>query len=228
MPPSSKSPFRLVVEGTDDKNTIIHLLARHGLDWDAQRGLPHVAQTDGIHQLLEQITVLVRSYPRVGLVLDADESPLDRWHQVRDRLRSAGATVPNDLDPSGLIIDGTRPDTRIGVWLMPDNQTQGTLENFVAWLVPDGDPCWEHADSSTLEARRLGAPCKERDHLKSRLHAWLAWQEAPGNPFGTALKARTFRHDGDVAHRFVAWFHRLFGTGAPPNAFQRLLEDETP
>lgn len=95
---------------------------------------------------------------------------------------------------------------------MPDKATPGTLENFVSWLVPDGDPCWEHADTTTVEARRLGASCTAwRDHLKSQLHTWLAWQEVPGNPFGTALKARTFRHDSDVALRFVDWFRRLFG-----------------
>jgi len=199
-----------VVEGTDDKNTIIHLLARHGYDWNAPDGVPYVAQAEGIDPLLEQVQVLPRSYDRVGLVLDADENAVDRWRQVRDRLRKAGATVPDELDPSGLVIDGTRPDTRIGVWLMPDNNAQGTIEDFVAWLVPDGDPCWDHADASTLEARRLGAACKERDHLKSRLHAWLAWQKVPGNPFGTALKAQTFRHDSDVALRFVDWFKRLF------------------
>jgi len=48
------------------------------------------------------------------------------------------------------------------------------------------------------------------DRGKSTLHTWLAWQETPGLPFGTALRAEFFRHDTEDALRFVAWFRRLF------------------
>jgi hypothetical protein len=34
MPPREDSPYRLLVEGSDDQHSVIHLLRRHGFDWD--------------------------------------------------------------------------------------------------------------------------------------------------------------------------------------------------
>ena len=93
---------------------------------------------------------------------------------------------------------------------MPDNSSPGILEDFLSRLVPREDTIWDHAGEVVAEARRFGARCREVDHLKSSLHTWLAWQEDPGLPFGTALRAQVFRHDSEDALRFVAWFRRLF------------------
>ena len=34
----------------------------------------------------------------------------------------------------------------IGVWLMPDNQSTGELEDFVAQMIPPGDPVWPRSE----------------------------------------------------------------------------------
>jgi len=93
---------------------------------------------------------------------------------------------------------------------MPDNRSPGTLEHFLSQLVPPGNPTWAYAGDVTRAARNLGAPFQEKDHAKSVLHTWLAWQESPGLPFGIALTARLFKTDGPEALRFAAWFRRLF------------------
>ena len=49
-----------------------------------------------------------------------------------------------------------------------------------------------------------------RNHAKSHLHTWLAWQREPGRPFGTALTAQIFGHDSPETLAFLAWFRRLF------------------
>jgi len=46
---------------------------------------------------------------------------------------------------------------RLGVWLMPDNQNPGKLEDFFALLVPPDDPCWGWSEESTAHAHQLGA-----------------------------------------------------------------------
>lgn len=38
----------------------------------------------------------------------------------------------------------------------------------------------------------------------------LAWQESPGLPYGTAIRARYFSHDSANALAFVEWFRRVF------------------
>ena len=93
---------------------------------------------------------------------------------------------------------------------MPDNSSPGTLENFLGELVPSNHPVWAYASEATTEARQRGAGCLEKDHLKSTLHTWLAWQEEPGLPFGTALRTGVFEAESETARRFVSWFNRLF------------------
>ncbi|WP_371258171.1 DUF3226 domain-containing protein [Thiohalocapsa sp. ML1] len=44
-------------------------------------------------------------------------------------------------------------------------------------------------------------------------HTWLAWQRQPGQPFGTAIKMATLRHDSALGRRFVAWMRTLFEDG---------------
>jgi len=119
-------------------------------------------------------------------------------------------SLPESPEPEGTIVPGRSPQSRIGIWLMPDNSSAGALEDFLSELVPADDPTRGYADEAVVEARRRGARCQPKDHAKSYLHTWLAWQEEPGLPFGTALKAEIFAKESANARRFVAWFNRLF------------------
>ena len=86
---------------------------------------------------------------RLGIVVDADHSkatdPDDgfqkRWVQLKDTLTNLGYTdVPTQPDRNGTIV-GLNQDERpwVGVWMMPDNQSPGKLEDFVRCLVRSGD-----------------------------------------------------------------------------------------
>ena len=206
-----ESPYRLLVEGLDDQHSVLHLMARHGCNWnDASASLPYILSTGSIDRLLESLAVSLKAFDRIGVLVDADESPSNRWAQLRDRAERAGVQIPDVPEPEGTIVSGPLPGSRIGFWMMPDNAAPGTLEVFLSKLVPEDDPTWPWADEATREARKRGARCREIDHPKSRLHTWLAWQERPGIPFGIALQAQVFRHDTEDAIRFVAWFKRLF------------------
>jgi hypothetical protein len=208
--PSEESPYRLLVEGLDDHHSVIHLVRRHDFDWDDETKVrPFIHNTGGIDKLLDEIPVTLKgTYERIGIVLDANSDPTTRWNQIRDRVKRAGVDLGESAEPNGTIVEG--PGSRIGVWLMPDNSSPGSLESFLGRLAPRTQPIWTYADGVTAEARRQGAPCREQDHAKSVLYTWLAWQEKPGLPFGTALKAGLFETDHEDALRFVAWFRRLF------------------
>jgi hypothetical protein len=208
--PKETARHRLIVEGRDDKWSIIALTAKHGWDWDnADPWYPWIADAQNDIRALEALPVAALSYDRVGIVLDADIAVSDRWQSIGDRLSGKGFTLPNQPDPNGTVI--LRADgKRLGVWLMPDNQNPGSLEHFLALLVPQGDSCWDFAEESTRRAKELGAGFTEPDFIKARIHTWLAWQEEPGLPFGTAIRAATFAHDTAAARKFVAWMERLF------------------
>ncbi len=201
---------RLIVEGRDDMHSIIGLTKRHGWNWDTpQAHVPYIQNAEGVEQALAAIAVTVRSYKRVGIVLDADLSLAFRWDAVRNQLKEFDFDFPTTPTSEGTILQSAQK--RVGIWLMPNNQGVGKLEDFLAALIPQGDKTWSWAKESTLAARdEHAAGFSENDSIKAQIHTWLAWQANPGNPFGTALTANVFAHDAAVAVAFVAWMSRLF------------------
>jgi hypothetical protein len=205
------SSYRLLVEGTDDKHSVIHLMRRHGIDWDSlTAALPHVHDCGGFDPLLKSIRVSVKSYNRVGIIVDANMDVGRRWQQVMNELSEIDIALPGSPHKDGTIVTGMYTDWKVGVWLMPDNQNRGELEDFLGKLVPLDDKHWLYADEVTKQAQQMGAHFSDKLFSKARVHTWLAWQENPGLPFGTAITARYFGADSREALKFVRWFNLLF------------------
>lgn len=206
----------LHVEGKDDLNAICHLLIRHGIDYDQRpwpKNVPRIHAIGGIDPLLDGVetAVSVSNDRSIGFVMDANSSLQDRWAAISSRLERTGVMLPNEIPPDGFLGEAPEFRARVGVWLMPDNQRDGALEHFLADLVEENDPLFPHAEESTIRAIELNAHFSEEDSSKASLHAWLAWQEEPGLPYGSAIRARYFRHDSQAAQSFVIWFRELFG-----------------
>ncbi len=99
---------------------------------------------------------------------------------------------------------------RVGVWLMPDNQLNGMLEDFLALLVPAKSLLFDRIKKTVDEIpenERLFSPPARSKVL---IHTWLAWQKDPGLPFGTAITARFLDPLHSEADKFVAWLRELF------------------
>jgi len=175
--------------------------------------LPEITPAGDLDHLLHGVeTAVMTSTGRaVGFALDADSPLADRWKAVRERLGKSDVKTPDIPPPEGFVGESAQYKAKVGVWLMPDNQQDGTLETFLRGLVDDGDPLIGHAECATTKAKGLGAAFRESDSLKATIHAWLAWQEEPGLPYGTAIRARYFGHDSPAAKAFVMWFKRLYG-----------------
>jgi hypothetical protein len=215
MPPSKNGPYQLMVEGQDDSIVIRHLLMRRGYDWDkTPESKPFVHPLGGIEKLLAALPLALRNRDtrRLGVIVDADLDMAARWQAIRRLVKEEGVKLPEEPVASGTIVDAQFPGAKLGIWLMPDNRSAGMLEHFVAKLIPGGDARWGYADEAATEARRRygDAGCPAKDHPKSRLHTWLAWQRAPGLPLGTALNARILGHDSPDAQAFQGWFDELF------------------
>ena len=220
MPTVERS--KLHVEGTDDVHVVKHLLLRHGIDCPTKRenrpqhefdpNVPEISAAGDKDAVLAAIgtAVPVSNGRSVGFVLDADEEPQDRWSAVCGRLRVFGLDLPDEIPPEGFVDDVAEFGACVGVWLMPDNQREGALEGFLEDLVDDEDPLLPIAETSTADALAKGARFPEGKHRKAVLHTWLAWQEDPGLPYGSAIKAKFFRDDSTAAQAFVGWYRRVF------------------
>ena len=99
---------------------------------------------------------------------------------------------------------------RLGVWIMPNNQTSGILEDFLRFLVPQPNVLFDHAKVSVAAIPEGERRFKQLDEPKAVIHTWLAWQEEPGRPFGKAITARFLDPDVPEVDVLVAWLKRLF------------------
>jgi hypothetical protein len=200
----------LLVEGVDDKHVMGHICGNRGIP-----PLDEIKDYDGVDDLLKSFPIRLKMSEGdiIGVVIDADTDLASHWEAIRNPLIQKGyASVPTAPSLDGTIIDppaGTLLP-RVGVWIMPDNRTTGILEDFLRFLVPEGSVLFRHATESvaTIPAgeRRFGEAAKP----KAVIHTWLAWQEKPGRPLGTAITARYLDPNVPQVDVLVSWLKTLF------------------
>ncbi|MXZ31315.1 MAG: hypothetical protein F4236_02620 [Acidimicrobiia bacterium] len=201
--PAEEAARVLLVEGSDDAHVIRHLCEREGLP----RRFSTVCK-NGIDALLKSIPNHLGA-PRLtalGIVVDANTSPAGRWQSLAARLQSAGIAAPAAADPAGTVIPG---DTRVGAWIMPDNEQPGEIEDFVALMIPTADPIWPRAEryiNGIPDDHRRFAPNKS---TRAKVHAWLAAQQRP-RPMGLGITSGDLDPSDQTAQRFLSWIERLF------------------
>jgi len=200
----------LLVEGVDDFHVVLHLQSNHGIRVVDKK---EIRQLGGIEPLLESLPVQLKATEggALGVVVDSDRDFAARWQAISHCLSVAGyEEIPNTPDRQGVIL-APPPATllpRFGAWLMPDNSSKGILEDFLRFLVPEGDVLLPFAEK-TLQGLPEGR-FSENDRPKALIHTWLAWQSEPGRPFGQAITARFLQPDVKEAIVFVEWLKRLF------------------
>ena len=199
----------LLVEGIDDMHVIEHICLKRDIPAPDEVKL-HDGDQDLLRTLSTQLKTSTDEGDVVGAVIDADKDVRGRWQAVSKRLTDAGyENVPDSPDPNGTILDP--PEGSIlpiaGVWIMPDNQHCGKLEDFLISLVPNQDTLFTHATEVVehLPDKRFS----DKDQVKAIMHTWLAWQQSPGRPYGIAIRASFLDAEAPAADALVAWLSRL-------------------
>ncbi len=200
----------LLVEGTDDEHVLRHIaMARQISD------LFEIQDLSGIENLLLDIPTRLKTVigndDIVGIIVDADSSADSRWQSLRDILSEVGygdvAATPN---LHGTIVEPPAewPLPKVGVWVMPDNLSPGTLEDFLLAMIPQDDILLTHAQAC-LDSL-ADPPFRDVDKLKALMHTWLAWQSEPGEPYGTAIRAGFLNASVPQVDGLVDWLKLLF------------------
>ena len=204
----------LLVEGSDDKHVIDRLRKRH----DSMFGKEFtIKNCHGVSNLLDVFPAQCAGsdVEIVGVVVDADGNVGSRWQSLRDRLRRNEKLPPLPASPKrGGFVSRQPPAKlcpRIGIWIMPDNSSGGTIEDFLHGMVKQPNSLLNHAeecidDIASKQISRFG----ETDRKKALLHTWLAWQQQPGRPYGTAITNGTLDSKADLALEFIHWLSELF------------------
>lgn len=218
MPDSEFRPRVLLVEGQDDKHVTRHIVTRSGLNIGIDSDLD-IQVTTSVESLIDSIPSTIDAPGRevVGILTDANDHPDRRWQSITERLRKSngfrGTALPTRPAPAGTIIQGGLRRPRVGIWLMPNNQSPGELEDFVAGMIPHDDLIWPRAETYINEIiRDVPRPLRkftEKKALRAKVHAWLATREHP-RQMGTAIGARDLAVDVRDCQSFADWLRRLF------------------
>jgi hypothetical protein len=205
----------LLVEGKDDQHVVYAIRDSHRIDKDSFI----IQEKQGVDNLFEGLEVNLiegsSAIERIGIVIDADQDLNARWQKTLNILRKADyQNLPIQPEATGTIIEQDFKPI-FGVWIMPDNQLRGMLEDFLEFLVPDKDKneVWTKAIKCSQEILdEIGEEKRfSKIHLsKAKIHAYLAWQNEPGKPFGTAITAKYLQADNPHCEKFVEWLNRLF------------------
>ena len=205
----------MVVEGYDDLFSVVGLMGAH-ISWpaDVKQAPVHIRIGSGADEVLKRgfLDGLLKSnvVKVLGVMLDADTNSGGRYHSVRALCEPFFPEMPKALPKEGLIVENA-DQKRLGVWIMPDNSSEGNLEAFLKFLVPNRlEPIWAHAVESVKTAKRMGCECRDSHFDKAHLYTWLAWQDPPGQKPGESLTKKVLDPHASSAAPFVAWFRGLY------------------
>ncbi len=222
--PGSQSERLLLVEGQNDLHVVLHLCNSHtsfsvegGLE-DARVVLNQtpplyfaVDNKKGISELLKSIRLEARASGRqaLGILADADADLLGRWSEIGKEFQGVGITLPDHPSSDGAIVN-TSGRPRVGVWLMPNNQSGGELEDFVKEMIPAGDSVWPLSQSYIDGIPGAARKFAQAKAAKAQVHAWLSARKNP-RQMGAAIGDGDLETNGPLCQTFVDWLQRLFG-----------------
>jgi len=202
---------RLIFEGSDDKHVVMNLLFNYEHEGERLDERFNEKIKDGIDHLIGTLKeeLGATDYDRLGVILDAEMNIDRQWARITQILDDFGCLdVPPRPNAKGTIVK-TPDGKKIGIWVMPDNQNNGMLEDFIAGLIAGEDDLWPKAgkdvDDIPVERRRF----RESYLSKAKVHTWLAWQEEPGTRLGQTFKKKYLDPNHPMAVAFVAWIKRL-------------------
>ena len=216
MGPRRTHPNLLIVEGHDDKYSVVGLMEHHVAWPDGVNNAPvYIDVGFSAEQILKSSYLSAQlktpNLKAVGIMLDADTKSRSRYQSLRGSCLTMFPALPEEMPKDGLIIDNG-DGIRLGIWIMPDNLSGGDFETFLRYLVPEqSEPIWTHGVASVATARHLGSPYRDCHAPKASLYTWLAWQDPPGQSPGLALTKKILDPHSPQAMGFVKWFKELYG-----------------
>lgn len=207
VPDIEKFSSKLLVEGNDDQHVVWAICERF-----------KVAETfgvkdcQGIDKLLKQIPSYIKLRNiNLGILIDADENLQGRWQALSSLLSPLGYSFSDHPDPLGSIVTSLQFETKVGIWILPNNQIHGMLEDFAKILIPINNVLIDQAERIISEIELLDVERFSAIHRsKALIHTWLAWQESPGTPMGQAITKSYLDHNHELCLLFVNWLNRLF------------------
>lgn len=200
----------LLVEGRSEENAIREFYKQWKIDINFD-----ISSEGSITKLKASFKMHLKSsniLRKLWVIIDADASYACAWQSIRDILERSGKyNPPLQLCSNGLILTPIdENDLVVGVWIMPNNQDVGMLEDFMMRIIPEDNMLLHEAETvlTNIEKKNI-QKYKNVHRAKAKLHTWLAWHDEPGDSVNVAIRKNLFSQDKELVIAFRAWLMEL-------------------
>lgn len=200
----------LLVEGRSEENAIREFYKQWKIDINFD-----ISSEGSITKLKTSFKMHLKSsniLRKLWVIIDADASYACAWQSIRDILERSGKyNPPLQLCSNGLILTPIdENDLVVGVWIMPNNQDVGMLEDFMMRIIPEDNMLLYEAETvlTNIEKKNI-QKYKNVHRAKAKLHTWLAWHDEPGDSVNVAIRKNLFSQDKELVIAFRAWLMEL-------------------
>ena len=190
----------LLVEGDADKSFFEIIIKKLSLNTTVKVALPKEVNNDeynskeGVFNLLEILLSQLDDgqFSHIAAIVDSDYIKHGQGYQ------KTIARISTIIDPlgfelkeaestqNGLCFKHSDGLADFGLWIMPDNQNEGMLEDWIKSCIKEDESTLFQQASDAVES--ISDP-KFKEHLisKAEVATWLAWQKKPGHGLYGAL-----------------------------------------
>lgn len=203
---------KLLVEGINDKHVIYALAERYHLVENFD--VIDCGSVVNVYRQMELRLSNPTNLNALGIIVDADTDASERFRKFILQLPLNYYDTENtSFSKTGTIIHPYNESFPIvGIWVMPNNKSEGMIEDFMMSLTSADDIQLLQKADSVLDELKANGLQRFRDvhRSKAKIHTYLAWQEQPGLPLGVSIKAKAFDADATLGHEIVNWLKILF------------------
>lgn len=210
----------LIVEGQGDKVFFEKLFDKIGFNIGVKIHSPkdYNFDKDGKKRAITLLETLIKqlidgSISHLGIVLDADFVS-DHWgfevtfEKIKKLLKKSEYGDP-EIKFSGLAFPHLNGLGSIGLWIMPDNSSEGMLEDWIKQSVQDSEKSLlGHAIDTTKKL--FNKKFKPIHNSKAEVATWMAWQKRPGCGFDQTIDDSLINLQSKNMIQLVNWIKYIY------------------
>ena len=215
----------LLVEGDADKSFFEIIIEKLSLNTTVKVALPKEVDNDGynskegVFNLLKALLSQLDdgTFTHIAAIVDSDyiryghgyQKTITRISTILDPL--GFELKESESTQNGLCFKHSDGLADFGLWIMPDNQNEGMLEDWIkSCIKEDESPLFQQASEAVGS---LSDP-KFKDHLaaKAEVATWLAWQKNPGHGLYGTLNADLLDNTQPLFQALEQWLKAIYLT----------------
>lgn len=154
---------------------------------------------------------------RLAVVVDADhhahgggfERTVEQFSDIAAHHGYSLVPAPSQSQ-AGLVYTHDDGLSDLGLWVMPNNSDEGSLEHWIASCLSEGEqPRYDHA-CRVIDELPFDPRFKPLRRPKAEVATWLAWQKRPGEGLYNTVEAGLLDNQSPLRAQLCAWLTDIF------------------